>query len=147
MKMATQGNQEVYAHDEFGHLVRFEDETDEQYLARTARVLHEAGLSANDPFVVTGGNVDEIENPTATISALTPNTAASGSADVTLGVAGTGFTDTSVIVFAGNDEPTTVADPNTLTTIVKPSLFAPATVQVGVRNGGVMSNTMDFTFT
>jgi hypothetical protein len=38
-----------HAIDQFGYLVRLEDETEEQYITRTAEALHAAGLSANDP--------------------------------------------------------------------------------------------------
>jgi IPT/TIG domain-containing protein len=81
------------------------------------------------------------------ITALEPNTAESGSEDVVMAVTGTGFTDKSVIVFGSNDEPTTLTAEGTLTTGVKPSLFAPAAVPVTVRNGPARSGSLDFTFT
>jgi hypothetical protein len=63
-------------------------------------------------------------------------------------VQGTGFNASSVIHFAGHDEPTTYdEDLNELTTGVKPSLWAdPVTVQCSVRNGSVESNIVDFEF-
>jgi hypothetical protein len=84
-----------------------------------------------------------------TVSALTPNTAASlVGVDLTMTVTGTGFNQLSRIVFNGNDEPTNYISPTSLSTIVKPSMFAvPAVVPVGVRNGSTMSNTQNFTFT
>jgi hypothetical protein len=67
--------------------------------------------------------------------------------DFTLTVGGLGFTDASVIHFAGHDEPTTLEEDATLTTGVKPSLWqTEAVVQCSVRNGSVESNIVNFTF-
>lgn len=84
-----------------------------------------------------------------TVTALEPATCAIGDPDFTLDVTGTGFKDgVSVIVFAGEDEPTTFNDETTLSTGVKPSLWAtPVTVQCLVRNGPQESNALDFVFT
>jgi len=82
-----------------------------------------------------------------TVDSLDPAEAASGSADFTLDVHGTDIPPGAVIVFAGHDEPTTLNEDGTLSTGVKPSLFAPATVQVAVRVGQYLSNALDFTFT
>jgi hypothetical protein len=81
------------------------------------------------------------------IDSLSQNSAVSGDPDFTLFLTGTGFYQPSVIVFANHDEPTTLNEDGTLSTGVKPSLFAPATVQVQVRNGETLSNAVDFTFT
>jgi len=80
------------------------------------------------------------------ISGLEPDEAVSGDPDFTLVVSGDNFYPGSVIVFGDNDEPTTM-DGDTLSTVVKPSLFAPATVPVKVRNGSLVSDPSDFTFT
>jgi len=88
----------------------------------------------------------EPENP-PTITALSPDTAASGDPDLTLVVTGTNFTPQSVIHFGHHDEPTTHNADGTLSTGVKPSLFAPAPVEVSVRTGPIESNVMTFTFT
>jgi hypothetical protein len=50
-------------------------------------------------------------------------------------------------MFGSEDEPTTMVSDTELTTIVKPSLFAPATVPVTVRTGRFTSDPVDFTFT
>jgi hypothetical protein len=80
------------------------------------------------------------------ITSLDPATVESGSPDITLVVSGTGFDASSTIVFADQDEPTTLNDDGTLSTGVKPGMFAPATVPVAVRNGPARSAPMDFTF-
>jgi hypothetical protein len=87
------------------------------------------------------------DNPAPVLSALTPATAVSGADDFTLSCTGTGFTDRSVIVFGSHDEPTTLVSDTEVTTIVKPSLFAPAEVPVWVRNGPSASDSVNFTFT
>jgi hypothetical protein len=82
------------------------------------------------------------------ITALEPATCAIGDPDFTLDVVGTGFSASSVIHFAGHDEPTVFNEPDTLSTGVKPSLWTePATVQCSVRNGPIESDPVDFTFT
>jgi IPT/TIG domain len=144
--------------DAEGHLVRLEGETDEQYAARTAQVLHSSGQSSNHPSDVakqydeadTGGGEEGVEGAAPVIDALSPNNAVSGdAADITMNVMGSGFMSTSVIVFDGHDEPTTFISASTVSTGVKPSLFVvPAVCPVSVRNAdGTTSNTMDFEFT
>lgn len=81
------------------------------------------------------------------LDSLDPAEAVSGSPDFTLYLSGTDIPPGSVIVFAGHDEPTTLEDDGTLSTGVKPSLFAPATVQVQVRFGQYLSNALEFSFT
>jgi hypothetical protein len=82
------------------------------------------------------------------ITSLSPDSCAIGDPDFTLDVVGTGFSADSVIHFAGHDEPTVFNEPDTLSTGVKPSLWAkPVTVQCSVRNGLVVSNPVDFVFT
>ena len=82
-----------------------------------------------------------------TLSALDPDSAESGSGDIVLTVSGDGFAATATIVFGDHDEPTTHNADGTLSTGVKPSLFAPAVVPVAVRNGPARSKPLDFTFT
>jgi hypothetical protein len=84
---------------------------------------------------------------TPVITALEPDTCVIGSADFTIRVSGENFGDQSVINFAGFDEPSTLNADGTLSTGVKPSLWAnPATVLVKVRNGQQYSNEMSFVF-
>jgi hypothetical protein len=86
------------------------------------------------------------ENP-PTVTSLSPDTAVSGDPDFTLYVSGENFTAQSVIHFGLNDEPTTHNADGTLSTGVKPSLFAPAEVDVTVRTGPIESEPATFTFT
>jgi hypothetical protein len=81
------------------------------------------------------------------LTTLDPATAASGSEDVTLKITGSNLSADSIIVFGTLDEPTTLNADGTVSTIVKPSLFAPADVPVSVRNGEARSNELTFTFT
>lgn len=85
--------------------------------------------------------------PSPTLTSLEPNTAVSGDPDFTLHYRGTDFTENSIIRFAGQDEPTVFIDSTDITTIVKPSLFAPATVQCSVTDGGAETQSLDFEFT
>jgi hypothetical protein len=56
--------------------------------------------------------------------------------------------DVSVIVFAGQDEPSTLHTNGTLTTGVNMSVWhGPDTVEVRVRNGDKVSEPLQFTFT
>jgi len=81
------------------------------------------------------------------LTSLSPDTAVSGDPDFTLSCIGTGFDPSTVIRFGDFDEPTTFVSDTEVTTIVKPSLFAPATVPVYTHEGSVYSSPIDFTFT
>lgn len=81
------------------------------------------------------------------ITGLAPPSATIGGASFTLYVHGTGFMPGSVIVFAGNDEPTTVDEDGIASTGINMPLWTgPDTVDVTVRNGSVHSNVLSFTF-
>jgi IPT/TIG domain len=97
------------------------------------------------PLIV--DNIAEAQDAAPTLTSIEPTTAASGDPDLVLTVTGDKFDNNSVIIFGENDEPTTLQPDGTLTTGVKPSLFAAATVPVSVRNGPAHSNEIDFTFT
>jgi hypothetical protein len=110
--------------------------------AEETEAAYNAALAWSDSVSSGAGDV------APTIDSLTPSTAAITDPDFTLAIAGSGFTDASVIFFAGHDEPTTLNGDGTLSTGVKPSLWqAAATVQCQVRNGTALSNALDFTFT
>jgi len=82
------------------------------------------------------------------ISSLTPSTAALGSPDFDLVVAGSDFNDSSIINFAGQDEPTTLVSPNSVKTGVRMEFWqGPDDIPVYVKNGDAQSNTVIFTFT
>ena len=86
---------------------------------------------ATDPPVVTG---------------LEPTECTLGDPDFRIYVSGTGFYEQSTLVFAGQDEPTTFEDGKLSTGVNMAVWQGPDTVQVGVRNGPIESNTMPFTF-
>lgn len=81
------------------------------------------------------------------ITALDPDFAVIGDASFTIFVHGTGFLASSVIVFAGQQEPTTLEEDGTLSTGVNMDVWhGPDTVKVSVKNGTASSNELDFTF-
>src|SRR4249919_699553 len=102
-------------------------------------------VSINEP--PTGENVEEaVDKLTPKITELSPSECTIGDASFTLSVLGTGFTDESKITFAGNDEPTT-REGDALTTGVDMDYWhGPDVVPVTVKNGSLVSNTLDFTF-
>ena len=62
-------------------------------------------------------------------------------------VHGTGFTDKSVIHFAGHDEPTSFVSDTEVTTGLKPSLWQePVVVKCSVKNGTAESEEEEFEF-
>jgi predicted flap endonuclease-1-like 5' DNA nuclease len=84
----------------------------------------------------------------AVLTELSPDTAEIGGADVTLTAIGTGFKEGDVIIFNGGEEPTTIVDDTSLTTLVKPSTATVAgAVPVLVRRGTDDTAALDFTFT
>jgi len=100
--------------------------------------------------VVIGGDSPVISKvPEPTVESLEPNTAVCGDPeDIQMIVNGTGFNELTRITFNGLDEPTALLSPTQVRTNVKPSIFVvPAVCPVGVRNGGLVSETVDFTFT
>jgi hypothetical protein len=95
-------------------------------------------------LVLTGGYIK-----VPTLSSLTPSSAEIGDPNFTVHIHGTNFTNKSKIIFNGYEEPTTYVSANEVSTGVNMSVWAaPAVVPVGVQtDDGVMSNTMNFTFT
>ena len=89
-------------------------------------------------------------NPPPVLSSLQPASAALGAPNFTLHVIGTGFAASDVIVFAGQDEPTTFVSATELTTGVNMGFWLgvdPA-IPVYVRAlGGRASNVLMFAFT
>jgi hypothetical protein len=105
--------------------------------------------SINEP---PGSNTLPVEDgytePVPAIVTMEPLEAAIGDPDFTLVIGGDNIHGGTVINFAGHDEPTTLQADGTISTGVKPSLWAdPVVVPVKVRNGGVESEEMAFTFT
>jgi len=80
------------------------------------------------------------------VTGLEPTECTLGDPDFRIYVSGTGFYEQSTLVFAGQDEPTTFEDGKLSTGVNMAVWHGPDTVQVGVRNGPIESNTMPFTF-
>ena len=80
------------------------------------------------------------------VTSLEPTECTLGDPDFRIYVSGTGFYEQSTLVFAGQDEPTTFEDGKLSTGVNMAVWQGPDTVQVGVRNGPIESNTMPFTF-
>jgi hypothetical protein len=100
-------------------------------------------------FVSIDGWTDASSGTPPALTSLTPSTVALGAPSFTLSVRGTGLVDGAVIVFAGNDEPTTwVSDAEVTTGVDMAVWLGPDTVPVAVRGlEGALSNTLLFTFT
>lgn len=94
--------------------------------------------------ILTGGSVK-----VPTVTSLVPNSAEIGDPSFTLHVHGTNFNSGSIIIFAGQEEPTTVVSATELTTGVNMSVWlGPDVLPVSVLSSdGVLSNSMSFTFT
>src|SRR5580765_6434892 len=92
-----------------------------------------------------GGGAD----PLPVVSSLDPDTAVLGSADVTMHVHGSGFTEGSTIYFADQPEPIVFVSDTDISTVVKPTLgWGAVTVQVYVQSpDGQKSAELPFTFT
>jgi hypothetical protein len=116
--------------------------------------------SINEPDTPTrpgvlGGSINEpVKAPelpdgagTPVISGITPDKATIGDPSFTLFISGSNFYSASVIVFAGQDEPTTLNADGTLSTGINMDVWhGPDTVEVFIKNGPEMSNVEYFTF-
>jgi hypothetical protein len=89
-----------------------------------------------------------VQPATPVLTSISPNTAVLNDPDVTMTCTGEGFSESSVIVFAGQQEPITFVSETEISTVVKPSLpWGAVTVDVSVKNGTMESDTLEFTFT
>ena len=104
--------------------------------------------SINEPQTVSLPLPEGVTVPEPVIESISPASCMVGDPDFPLLVYGDNFFADSVINFAGHDEPTTFdADAKTLSTGVKPSLWAePVIVPVIIKNGPVSSGPVDFEF-
>ena len=93
------------------------------------------------------GSVPPGPNGKPEIEALDPDEIEMGAADTVLHVHGSGFTEQSVIHFAGHDEPTSFVSESEITTGLKPSLWQEAVVvECTVKNGDQESEGPSFEF-
>ncbi len=101
----------------------------------------------SQPPGVTGGQPEQGEAPT--IDELVPDEAEVGSAEVTMEVHGTGFTEQSVIQFGpDNDLETTFISEGELTARINPAEWGDGVIEVRVKNadGGLKSEPVEFEF-
>ena len=100
--------------------------------------------------IATGGAgpINPPEGDKPVLQSLSPNEAVLGSDDIVMSCHGTGFTESSVINFAGYDEPTTFVSSTEITTGVKPSLgWGVVSVPVYVTTGAFITGSVQFKFT
>jgi hypothetical protein len=114
--------------------------------------------SINEPLGSTlGSNMDAEGKPikggeasgnaTPVVTELDPDECTIGEESFDIFVHGSGFNEDSVIVFAGQEEPTDLEDDGSLSTGINMDVWQGAdTVKVSVKNGDKTSNEMDFTF-
>jgi hypothetical protein len=96
---------------------------------------------------IKGGSATPAPDAAPVITELEPDEATIGEETFDLFVHGTGFTEDSVIVFAGQEEPTDLEDDGTLSTGINMDVWNGAdTIKVSVKNGDKTSNEMEFTF-
>ena len=83
------------------------------------------------------------------ITGLMPDTIGTGDPDLLVTVSGGGFTDETVVLWDGEDVPTTRINKTKLTFTVEPTTaFGPGTVPVTLHNAELTAaETVDFTFT
>lgn len=107
--------------------------SDSQFAAKLKKAIHQ---------ILTGGN-----SVVPTVTSLVPNSAELGSPSFVLHVHGTGFKSNSIIVFAGQEEPTTfVSDKEVTTGVNMDTWLGPDVLEVYVQTDGVNSAPMMFTF-
>lgn len=99
-------------------------------------------VSINEPPKLPEGEI-----PAPVITALTPDSATIGEPSFRLYISGSNLFSGSVIVFAGQDEPTTLESDGTVSTGINMDFWHGADVlKVSVKNADKMSNELDFTF-
>jgi hypothetical protein len=81
------------------------------------------------------------------LDSIAPATAAIGSADTSVTATGSGFTDTSTIVFNGAALPTTFGSATSLSATISPAGAVEGAVPVLVQTGPFPSESVEFTFT
>ena len=125
--------------------------TDEQkmYIRKVLDKACSDSRFAEKAYIAITGILNGTISKPPVITSLTPNSAEIGDASFTLHVHGTDLKNTDVIVFAGQEEPTTFVSATELTTGVDMSVWVgPDALPVAVlASNGVMSDAMTFTFT
>jgi hypothetical protein len=105
-------------------------------------------VSVNEPQTVSLPLPQGAVVPKPSITSIEPDGATIGDPSFTLYVTGENFFADSVLMFAGQDEPTTLNEDGTLSTGINMDVWHGADVlKVAVKNGPEVSNEVDFTFT
>ena len=103
--------------------------------------------SINEPQTVALPLPQNVEVPKPSISSISPTEISIGDDSTTLYVTGENFFRDSVIVFAGQNEPTTLGEDGRLSTGINMDVWhGPDVIKVSVKNGPEQSNEVDFTF-
>ena len=107
----------------------------------TSRETMLTPASVNEPPVL-----PEWASEAPVVESIDPAETTIGDPSFDVVLSGSGFYEESVIVFAGQDEPTTLTDGKLSTGVNMDVWHGPDTVKVSVRNGPIASNEVDFTF-
>ena len=103
--------------------------------------------SINEPQTVSLPLPQGVDVPKPSITSIEPTEIAIGEESTTLYVTGENFFRDSVIVFAGQNEPTTLGEDGRLSTGINMDVWhGPDVVKVAIKNGPEVSNEVDFTF-
>jgi IPT/TIG domain len=125
----------------------YRNKVNKHYVSKTLNGAAEI-CEKDEGWIYDETNIQPEPGEPATLTALSPQTAVVGDADLTMTATGTGFTADSVIVFNGGEEQTTFVSETELTTGVKPSLASGAgDVPVLVRTAAGDTAPLNFTFT
>lgn len=81
------------------------------------------------------------------LSAINPNTAEVGAADLTMTATGENFDGSSVIMVNDTPVATTFVSPTELTTLVRPAGATAGPMSVHIATGALVSDPLEFTFT
>jgi hypothetical protein len=111
----------------------------------TATAIYQTPVAAK---LAIDAEVPDVVDEAPVLTALDPGTAEMQSGDITVTITGTGFTETSVLVWNDADDVADYVSPTELTTTVKTDLSTVAVdCKVEVRNGDQLSNSLTFSIT
>jgi len=142
----------VVANQESGSMTLVVFDSDGKVLVRkgvSAPVLGEDGKPPGiGPYAMTElKDITPPEPVAPVLASLDPAHGQIGGPDVEMSCVGTGFTTTSVIMFAGNPEPIRYYGPESISTMIRMSLgWGEGPVPVTVKNGELETAPLEFTF-
>src|SRR5579864_6981551 len=110
--------------------------------------VYERWTYNGEAWEMTGGDTTTPPTDTLTVTSLTPNTSPIGEASVKVTIAGTSFSSASVVNWDGRELRTTFINATTLEVDIFPdTVYTPGAVDVLVKDGTEVSNTVVFTYT